>query len=169
MYIPNITKAVPVTIKLGDTDLDVFQLRDGSYAALGLFRLYTTSIYRYQDQWYWLSPNGHPTLKDRNCWDWNRHAALAFQGNRLSHLRVEPIDQKGGFDDSNLEEIYSPVPKEISAVLDFCRISDLLPDDVMSEMRSLFQDSYSTDRLILRVSRQALLRDTAMYIPRHLL
>jgi hypothetical protein len=169
MYIPNITKVTPATIKLGDTDLDVFQLRDESYAALGLFRLYTTSIYRYQDQWYWLSPNGHPTLKNRDRWDWNRGGILAFQGTRLCYVRVEPIDPEGGFDDSNLEDIYSPVPKEIGAVLDFCEISDLIPDGVMSEMRRLFQDSYSTDRLILRVSRQALLRDTAMYIPRHLL
>jgi hypothetical protein len=169
MHIPNITKATPATIKLGDTDLDVFQLRDGSYAALGLFRLYTTSIYRYQDQWYWLSPNGHPNLKARDRWDWNRGGILAFQGTRLCYVRVEPIDPEGGLDDSNLEDIYSPVPKEIGAVLDFCEISDLIPDDVMSEMRRLFQDSYSNDKLIRRVSRQSLLRDTAIYIPPHLL
>jgi hypothetical protein len=164
-----ITKAVPATIKLGDTDLEVFQLRDGSYASPGLFRLYITNIYRYQDRWYWLSPHGHPTLRARDRWDCDRGGILAFQGTRLSYIRVEPIDPEGGLDDSNLQDIYSPVPKDIDAVIDFCEISDLIPDEVMSELHRLFEDCYSNDKLIRRVSRQSLLRDTAIYLPRHLL
>jgi hypothetical protein len=164
-----ITKAVPATIKLGDTDLEVFQLRDGSYASPGLFRLYITRIYRYQDRWYWLSPHGHPTLRDRNCWDWKRGGILNFQGNMLCYSYSNPIDPEGGVEDSNLAESYSPVPKDISAVIDFCEISDLLPDEWMSELHGLFEDCCSYDKLLRRVSRQSLLRDTAIYIPRHLL
>jgi hypothetical protein len=163
------TKPSKTTIKLGDTDLEVFQLPDGSYASSGLFRLYITRIYRYQDRWYWLSPHGHPAIRGLDRLDWARGVYLTFQGNMLSYFHVDPIDTERGPHDDNLAYSCSPVPKEIGAVLDFCEISDLIPDAIMSEMRRLFQDSYSTDRLILRVSRQALLRDTAMYIPRHLL
>jgi hypothetical protein len=164
-----ITKAVPATIKLGTTDLDVYQLRDGSYASPGLFRLYITRIYRYQDKWYWLSPDGHPTLRGFDCWDWARGVFLTFQGNMLSYGHINAIDPEIGPHDFNLADSYSPVPNDIGAVIDFCRFSDLLPDDVMSEIDRLFEDCSSDDKLIRRVSRQSLLRDTAIYLPRHLL
>jgi hypothetical protein len=148
------------TIKLGNTDLDVFQLEDGSYAASGLFRLMDTKIYRYKDCWYWLSPNGHPTLKNRDRWDWDRGVILAFQGNMLSYLRIAPIDPEGGVEDANLQDVYSPVPNRLHAIIDFCLFSEILPDEVMLRLLRTRDLCYSGDSFNRAINRQLLLLDT---------
>jgi hypothetical protein len=164
-----ITKAVPATIKLGGTDLEVFQLRDGSYASPGLFRLYITDIYRYGECWYWLG-SPPPALEEHNYLDPKRHAFLTFQGNKLSYLHLDPVDPKREIDEDNVEHSYIPVPSDIASVIYFCDLGQILPDaEGMSELHRLFEDCHSDDKLLRRVSRQSLLRDTAIYIPPHLL
>jgi hypothetical protein len=152
------------TIKLGDIDLDAFQLPDGSYAASGLFRLMDTKIYRYKDCWYWLSPNGHPTLKNRDRWDWDRGVILAFQGNMLSYLRIEPIDPEGGLEDANLQDVYSPVPKYIDSVIDFCVLADILPDKVIDQLRYMADHCNSSSALTRLSAQSILLRDTLQHL-----
>jgi hypothetical protein len=159
-----ITEAVQTTIKLGDTDLEVFQLRDGSYASEGLFRLMDTDIYQYQEAWYWLGTE-LPALRACTERDPDLGAFIAFEGNKLAHLYITRIDPEKAFRYDNVECSYVPVPRYIESVIRFCALGELLPDEVIDRLRYMVDEHYHSSSVLTRRCAEAmLLRDTLMHL-----
>jgi hypothetical protein len=159
-----ITEAVQTTIKLGDTDLEVFQLRDGSYASPGLFRLMDTDIYQYQEAWYWLGRE-LPSLKECKVWDSNKESFLAFERNRLSYLYITLVDPEKAFRADNVSYSYVPVPSYIESVIDFCTLGEILPDNAIDQLCYMVDEHLHSSSRLTRLSAQSfLLRDTLQYL-----
>jgi hypothetical protein len=152
-------KAVRATITLGDIDLSVYQLPDGKYASPELFRLYTTDIYWYQGCWYWVSPNGLPDM-DAYRWEDEREAFLAFQGNRLSYLYLDAVDDEREIGDDNVEYSYAPVPDEIYSVIRFCAFGKLLSEEVIDSLIRMLKQCHSGGFIVRQAAQALLLMDT---------
>jgi hypothetical protein len=148
------------TIKLGTLDLNVIHLEDGSYAAPGLTRLLDTPIYRYQDCWYWVSPDGLPPLEEYTHLDYERDAYMSFDGNRLAYLHFNSVEPGREICEEDAEFHYSPVPNRLHAIIDFCLHSRILSDDVMLRVLRNRDLCYSGDSFNRAINRQLLLRDT---------
>jgi hypothetical protein len=151
------TKAVRATIKLGDIDLNAYHLEDGSYAALDLFRLAHTDIYRYGEYWYWLGSDVPPGIEERRCWDRRRGAFLAFQGNKFSYLYVNLVDY-------GREISYVPVPSDLKSVIEFCVLGRLASDKAIFLLERALDYCYSCDGSSRAHHSHVLLRDTAAHL-----
>jgi hypothetical protein len=127
------TKTVPVTIKLGDIDLCGYKLKNGYYAAPGLFRLINTDIYRYKEYWYWLGSNGIPDLKNCKFWGHKGDVFLSFQGNKLCHRYVNPADPE--------TELYVAIPCDLQSVMEFCVIGKIVSDKAMLRLNKVLDRS----------------------------
>jgi hypothetical protein len=152
------------TIKLSDIDLDVFQLPDGSYAGEGLFRLLDTSIYRYQDCWYWVSPDGLPAFEEYTHLDYRRDGYLSFDGNRLACLHFNSIEPGRDVCEEDVEFHYVPVTKYIDSVIDFCVLGELLSDEVIDQLRYMADHCNSSSALTRLSAQSILLRDTLQHL-----
>jgi hypothetical protein len=159
-------KAVQAKITLGDIILDVYQLPDGSYAAPGLFRLSDTDIYRYEEYWYWVNPDGPPALEEYRCWDWDKGAFLSLQGNRLSYLYMDPVDPERDIGDDNVEISYRPVPNDVIHAIDFCVTGRLVSEETIRKLLKMYDGCYSGDLFERAANRAFLLRDTAQDLPK---
>jgi hypothetical protein len=157
----NTIKAVQTTIKLGDIELGAFQLSNGSYAALGLFRLMDTSIYRYQDCWYWVSPDGLPALDEYTHLDRQRDAYLSFDGNKLSYLHFNSVEPGRDVCEEDVEFHYSPVSNDVKEVIEFCLLGKLLSDDVTSKLCRTYEKCYEGALFRRAIYANALLSDTS--------
>jgi hypothetical protein len=160
------TKLVPTTIKLGDIDLDVFQLPDGSYASEGLFRLAYTDVYRYGECWYWLGSDATPPIDEYRCWDWDWGAFLSLHDNKLSYLFVDPIDPEREIDEDNVEISYSPVPNDVGYVIGFCIKGHLVSDEDMYKLNRMLDGCHSGGTLNRAANKAFLLRDTEQDLPK---
>jgi hypothetical protein len=148
------------TIKLGDLELNVLQLEDGSYASPGLFRLLDTPIYQYQEAWYWLGAE-LPDLRAGAARDPDLGAFIDFEGNKLAHLYMTRIDPEKAFRSDNIECSYVPVPRYIESVIRFCALGELLPDEVIDRLRYMVDEYYHSSSVLTRRCAEAiLLRDT---------
>jgi hypothetical protein len=137
-------------IKLGDVHINTYQLCDGYYAAPGLFRLAYTNVYRYGDYWYWLCSNSLPDITNCKFQSSGRDVFLAFQGNKLCHLYVNPVDRE--------RDLYVPITNNIRAVIKFCILGELATDRALGKLsKALGRLSSFGDPALLRAG---LLKDT---------
>jgi hypothetical protein len=154
-------KAVQTTIKLGDIELEAFQLSNGSCAALGLFRLMDTPIYRYQDCWYWVSPDGLPVLEEYTHLDRQRDAYLSFDGNKLSYLHFNSVEPGRAVCEKDVEFHYSPVSNDVREVIDFCIQSRILSEEDTTKLCRTYDKCYEGALFRRAIYAHALLRDTS--------
>jgi hypothetical protein len=131
------TEPIKTKIRLGDIKINGCILKDGSYAAPGLFRLTHTDIYRYGECWYWLG-NVLPDLETLRCWDTKREAFISFQGNRLSYLHLNPLG-------NGRESFHVPLLSDIESVVEFCILGRLTSDEALSRLERAFDNCYSGD------------------------
>lgn len=153
------TEAAQTTIKLGDISINAYQLEDGSYAAPGLLKLAHADVYSYGECWYWLG-GPPPDLEYRRYWDKKRGAFLAFQGNRLSYLYVDPAD-------TEREICYVPLLSDLQSVIDFCVLGKLFSANTLSRLRRTLDYCYSTYGIDSPLNDAFFLRNTE-YINAHL-
>jgi hypothetical protein len=157
---------IKVTIKLGDIELDAFQLEDGSYASPGLFRLAFTDVYRYEEFWYWLGSEVPSRIENLNCWDLIEGHCLAFEGNRLSYLSMDSVDPEREISYDNVEYFYCPVPNDVVHVIGFCIKGHLASDEDICKLTRMFDGCYSGGVLERAANRAFLLRDTGCSLPK---
>jgi hypothetical protein len=151
------------TIKLGTLELKGYQIEDGSYAASGLFRLMDTPVYRYQDSWYWVSPDGLPALEEYAYLDRQRDAYLSFDGNKLSYLHLNSVEPVRDACEEAIEYYESPVSKSVGDAIAFCAKGKLLSYQVISRLRKTHEQCYLGDDQFSRlVAAQDLLRNTSV-------
>jgi hypothetical protein len=154
------TEPIKTKIRLGDIRLEVYQLENGSYAATGLFRLYTTNIYRYGESWYWLGDDGIPDVTRCKFWGRREDVFLAFQGNKLCYLYLNPVDPEG--------LLYVPIPCNLQSAIEFCILGKLATD------QAIFRLNKALDRLCLlnasafnpSIISAGLLNNTANLLPK---
>jgi hypothetical protein len=154
------TKSVRVKIKLGSIKINAYHLKDGSYAAVGLFRLYYTDLYRYGDSWYWLGDTGIPDLKNCKFWGRREDVFLAFQGNKLCHLYVNPADPEGA--------LYVPIPSDLRSVIEFCVLGKLFSASSVAILSKLLDKSCPLNRSLRSrsIDSTGLLKDTSKRLPK---
>jgi hypothetical protein len=152
-----------VTIKLGNLELDAYQIEDGSYAAPGLFRLMDTPVYRYQDCWYWVSPDGLPALEEFTYLDYKRDGYLSFDGNKLSYLHFNSAEPGRDVCEEGVEFHYSAVSKSVGEVIEFCVKSRILSNYAILRLRKTHEQCYLGDDFFSRtVAAHDLLRNTSV-------
>jgi hypothetical protein len=154
-------KAVQTTIKLGDIELNAFQLSNGSYAASGLFRLMDTNVYRYQGCWYWVSPDGLPALEEYTHLDRQRDAYLSFDGNKLSYLHFNSVEPGRDVCEEDAEFHYTPVSNDVREVIEFCLLGKLLPGETTCKLLGTYEKCYEGALFRRAIYANALLSDTS--------
>jgi hypothetical protein len=147
------TEPVPVTLTLGNIELNAYRLRDCSYSAPGLFRLNYTEVYRYGESWYWLGYNDVPNLENIKLPD---GGFLAFQGNKLCYRYVHPVDIK--------RELYVSLPIDIKSVIEFCVLGKTATDKAISRLGNYMERS-DLGTSIRPIYKSVVLIDTAIYLP----
>jgi hypothetical protein len=160
------TTATPTTIKLGDIDLGVFQLKCGSYAAPGLFRVFNTDIYRYGECWYHLGDVPPPSLGKYWGWDWDRNAFLTIMDNKLFYISVNPIDPEMDISDANVEYSWWAVPNNLEFLIDFCYTGRVLSDEVIDDLYRLLDQVRSGSYFTSLAAQSFLLRNTENDLPK---
>jgi hypothetical protein len=154
------TEAVKTKIKLGDIKINGYILKDGSYAASDLFRLFYTDIYRYGDGWYLLSPKGIPDVTNCKFWGRREDVFLAFQGNKLCYLYVNPADSES--------ELYVPIPCDINSAIEFCVLGKLASVSAMSSLNKVLGQSCLLNKSLQNrlINSYTLLSDTSKRLPK---
>jgi hypothetical protein len=147
------TEPVPVTLTLGNIELNAYRLRDCSYSALGLFKLNYTEIYRYGESWYWLGYNGVPNLGNIKLPD---GGFLAFQGNKLCYRYVHPLDPE--------KELYVSVPIDLQSVIEFCVLGKTATDKAISRLGN-YMKRWVLGKSSGPIYSAAVLIDTVNYLP----
>jgi hypothetical protein len=153
-------EAVEVKIRLGSIKINAYRLKDGSYAAVSLVRLYYTDVYRYGDSWYWLGHGGTPDLTNCKFWGRRGDVSLAFQGNKLCHLYVDPTDPEGA--------LYVPIPSDLRSAIEFCTLGKLFSASAMAMLSKFLDQSCSLNRALRNrsIDSTGLLKDTAQRLPK---
>jgi hypothetical protein len=155
------------TIKLGTLELKGYQIEDGSYAASGLFRLMDTPVYRYQDSWYWVSPDGLPALEEYTHWEPKVGGYLDFDNNKLSYLHLYSVEPGRHICEESVEFSYIPVSKSVGDAIAFCAKGRLLSYQVISRLRKTHEQCYLGDDQFSRlVAAHDLLRNTSVSLIR---
>jgi hypothetical protein len=151
------------TIKLGTLELKGYQIEDGSYAASGLFRLMDTPVYRYQDSWYWVSPDGLPALEEYTHWEPKVGGYLSFDKNKLTYLHLYSVKPGRHIREEGVKFLYIPVSKRVGDAIAFCAKGKLLSDYVISRLRKTHEQCYLGDDHFSRlVAAHDLLRNTTV-------
>jgi hypothetical protein len=147
-----------VKIRLGGINLDAYQLGDRSYAAPGLFRLNHTDIYRYGECWYFLG-NEPSDMAQMRITDHKGGGLLAFQGNKLCYIYVNPVNPE--------IELYVPIPCDLPSVIGFCALSRLVSDKAIAKLKSsLDLIWHPKDPVFLPTYGKSLLKDTSTCLPK---
>jgi hypothetical protein len=158
-----ITMITETTIKLGTLELQGYQIEDGSYAAPGLFRLMDTPVYRYQDSWYWVSPDGLPALEEYTHWEPKVGGYLSFDKNKLTYLHLYSVKPGRHIREEGVKFLYIPVSKRVGDAIAFCAKGKLLSDYVISRLRKTHEQCYLGDDHFSRlVAAHDLLRNTTV-------
>jgi hypothetical protein len=134
-------KTIQTKIRLGDMELNALQLRSASYERPALCKLDCTDIYLYGDDWYWLHPKVPSALEKYTFHDSDRGGTLSVQGNRLSHLYIDPF--RGAYQ-SVVKIAYIPIPRDIHSVLHYCSLGETIPGNVMERLYAVL-DQFVVD------------------------
>lgn len=150
------TESIKTKLKLGDIKINAYHLKDGSYAAPGLSRLYHTDIYRYGDSWYFLGNAGRLDLTNCKFWERNGDVFLAFQGSKLCYRYPNPVDP-GSY-------LHVPIPCDINSAIEFCILGKLASGSTVTTLSKVLGQSCLLNKSLQNrlINSYTLLRDTAI-------